>query len=586
MMLFISLALASAGFDPTTPAATFNGDETLTDDLSIRLWAEIARYSDPEPSIFGPVSYNPMTEWVDGFYTPHIATCFGDAQPDSGTFLVHVAPLIGLATGTPILFVPGAGDNASRGFITMAAHMDIAGRPVFALTFGTPHGDVFQHAEMLADAIAVVKARTGATQVDLVAHSKGGIAATIYTSNLADTAWPDADYVADGTRYRGDVRKLVLIATPLGGIDTAYRWPAGNYVAVDPDAAYSPTSWDTYYPYTTAYYWLTDDLSDQDLLADGADYFPGHRQMYARQDYPLPGSLPALGAYALQPDWYTTYEGGLGFSSHSEGIDVAVEAGGDLIASLASTGVDPAVRLYVLAGENPLMPNAAESEVASWFGEAWADLYERSTSAWSDLIADLIGDSLLSVGVTEAEIQGLASGALVLGEVTGPSDGLVFVRSATATDQLTARGATVVETAVVNLSHLDLLYASPITGELLIEDAGTDPDKAWQIALGERYTSEDTINWVDRALAEDEVDTEPGDTGGTTDTADTGAGTTGSTDETPDGTGTNPDDAGKQWVDGCACNSRGPGGFSGAVLIGLFALWGRRRRGPVGQTPI
>lgn len=582
MILLTTLALASAGFDPTTPEATFNGTEATTDDGTIRLWAEIARYRDPSPGLFGPVAYNGMTEWVDGFYTPHIATCFGTARPDAGTFLLHVGPSIGLATGTPILFVPGAGDNASRGFVTMAAHMDLAGRPVFAITFPTPHGDVFQHAELLADALAVVKARTGATRVDVVAHSKGGIAAAVYTSNLADTAWSEQAYPDEGTRYRGDVRKLVLIATPLGGIDTAYRWPAGNYAALDADEAFSPTSWDTWYPYTSAYWWLDEDLGDQDLLADGADYFPGHRQIYARQDYPLPGTLPQLGTYAVQPDWATTYEGGLGAVSHSEGIDAAVEAGGDLIAVLGATGVDPGVELYLLAGENPLMPNAAQALYAEWFGQALADLYDTSSAAWSQVISDLVGDALISVGVTEAEVQGLVSGDLTLGEITGPSDGLVFVSSATDAAQLTARGAVVTETKVVNLSHLDLLYASPITGELLIEDAATDPDKAWEAALGERYVEADTINWVERVLA-DEVDTggtDPVDTGDDTGVA-TDSGTPTPEDDTgpvTDTPGANPEEEGKQWVDGCACNIGRSAGLPLLPLALAGLLLGRRRR--------
>ena len=62
-----------------------------------------------------------------------------------------------IATGTPILFVPGAGDNASRGFITMATHMDELNRPVYALTFAHPHGDVFMQAELVANAIARIK---------------------------------------------------------------------------------------------------------------------------------------------------------------------------------------------------------------------------------------------------------------------------------------------------------------------------------------------------------------------------------------------------------------------------------------------
>jgi len=575
MITLVAYALATAGFDPASAEAVYNGTETYTDDGTIRLWAEIARYRDPDTTLFGAVAYNGLTEWVDGFYTPHVATCFGTSTPESGSFLLHVGTSIALARGTPILFVPGAGDNASRGFITMATHMDIEGRPTFALTFPTPHGDVYQHAELLADAIAVVKARTGAEQVDLVAHSKGGIATAVYLSNLADTAWDGGAYESVGTRYRRDVRKVVLIATPLGGIDTSFRWPAGNLVALDGDEAFSPSSWNTWYPYTTANPWVTEDLTDQDLMPDGADYFPGHRQIQARQAYPLPGELPALGLYALQPDWYTTYEGGFGFQSNSDGIDAVVEAGGNLLDRLAAAGVDADVRLYLLAGQNPLMPNAAQSLWADWFGETWADYFDAHSGQWSAFVAELVGDSLISVGVTEDEVQGLASGALVLGEITGPSDGLVFVDSATRADVLTARGATVEESKVVNLSHLDLLYASPITGELLVEDAGSDPEKAWQIALGERYTEADTINWVEGVLEEDDapVDTgeDTGDTGAPVDTDgtdDTGA----PTDDPP----TELDDSGKQWVGSCACStgSTPPLAWLG---LGLAALVLRRR---------
>ena len=65
-----------------------------------------------------------------------------------------MGPSSAIASGTPILFVPGAADNGSRGFITMAWHQDLIGRPVYALTFAHPHGDAFEQAELIADAIA------------------------------------------------------------------------------------------------------------------------------------------------------------------------------------------------------------------------------------------------------------------------------------------------------------------------------------------------------------------------------------------------------------------------------------------------
>ena len=161
LALLAAPAFATAGFDPTHAEAVFNGEETFTEDGTIRLWAEIARYSDPDTELFGPVGYNSATEWpAQDFYAPWIAACFGTQRPPSSDFLLHVGPSVAFNTGTPILFVPGTADNASRGFVTMAAHMDIAGRPVFALTFPHPHQDMFQQAELLADAVAVVRART------------------------------------------------------------------------------------------------------------------------------------------------------------------------------------------------------------------------------------------------------------------------------------------------------------------------------------------------------------------------------------------------------------------------------------------
>jgi hypothetical protein len=51
----------------------------------------------------------------------------------------------------------------------------------------------------------------------------------------------------------------------------------------------------------------------------------------------------------VQLDGYTTYEGGTGVFSTSDGIDAATEAGGDLIGARARNGADADVRRYVLA---------------------------------------------------------------------------------------------------------------------------------------------------------------------------------------------------------------------------------------------
>ncbi|MBM4368870.1 MAG: hypothetical protein FJ102_21830 [Deltaproteobacteria bacterium] len=573
-MMLVSLALATSGYDPAAPVEVYTGSEVEDIEGSVRLWSAIELHEDPDRTLFDAGEYNSVTAWPsDASWAPYIADCFQSQTPHTSRFLLHVGPSAAIASGTPVLFVPGAADNGSRGFITMAWHEDLLGKPVYAMTFAHPHGDVFQQAEQIADAIARIKARTGAAQVDVVAHSKGGIAAAIYASNSGGAAWGGA-YDRVGTPYQGDVRRLVLIATPLKGIDTAFRWSTGNYLSLEADSTFSPSAWEDYYPYGTATSWVSDDLRAQDFYAEEGDLFPGHRQIYARQDHPLPGSLSWLGPYAAQLDWYTTYEGGYGFYTYSEGIDGVVAAGGGVLAALQQNGVDPAVEVFLLSGSNPLMPNGYEDWAATQFGEGWAEFGKAERETWADVIASAVGEGAMSAELTEEELQGVLSGDLVIGEISGQSDGLVFLDSASDESMLTARGAVVVDSHIANLSHLDLLYASPITGELLVEAGAADDDDAWMISFGERYTEEDTIGLVEGWLADgdDGSGGDPGDTGepGASDTGGVDTGATSDLDEGQDAEepGTLPEECG-------ACN----GGQAAPGLLGLVAaILGLRRR--------
>ncbi len=560
--LVAALAQATTGFNPSTPAARLTDTETWDLSGEVKIWSAIERLEDTDRTLFESEDFNTLTEWpANNAFSPWVRESFGSARPASWNALLHMGPAEEVAVGTPILFIPGAGDNASRGFVTMATRMDRGWRPVYALTFAHPHGDMFQHAEQIANAIARIKARTGAAQVDLVAHSKGGVEAAIYLANAAGSNWDNSAYESVGTTYRGDVRRAVFIAAPLDGIDTAYRWPASNLASLDAETAMAPTSWDAYYPWGTANLLVVDDLSNQDFLTGDVDLFPGHRQLLRRQDHPLPGSMPWLGSYAAQPDWYTTYEGGVGFTSTSQGIDAAIADGGNLLDKLEAQGIDPDIEIYLLAGDNPMMPSAAGDFAAETYGEAYADMVGATSTAWADLISNAAGDGLDDSGITTEEIQGLAAGKLILGDITGPSDGLVFTTSSTYGDALTARGATVKETKVVSLSHMDLLYASPITGQLLVDAADEAPENAYMRPYGERYIEADTLGWVETVLADPESpdpsdDDEPGD-----DPAD------------PD------DDFGGDvgLQQGCeGCSSSGGSGAAFPIILGLLAL--RRKR--------
>ncbi len=412
-------------------------------------------------------------------------------------------------------------------------------------------------------------------EVDVVAHSKGAMAAAVYASNDNASGWGNTAYHQVGTTYRGDIRRLVLIAAPLNGIDTAWRWPAANTMLLDPDTAMAPSSWATWYPYTTANQFVTTDLEEQDFLPEEGDLFPGQRQLARRQSHALPGTMTWLGAYALQPDWYTTYEGGLGYWSWSDGIDEAIEAGGYLVAKIQKHGVDPDIELFLLAGENPLMHNGAEYQWGLLFGEAFVDVATSGVDAWAELLAYGVSEGTIATDFHEDELRGLAQGKLMLGEISGPSDGVVFIDSATHQGALTGRGAQIMETRVVDLAHLDLLYASPITGQILIDVGDSDPSEhGWMRAVGERYIEADTLGWVEGVLADPETPGDTGDTGQDTgDTGDTGpAHDTAQDSADPDA---NLEHEGGRFERNCdGCGGGTAGGW--AALLGLALL--RRRR--------
>jgi hypothetical protein len=194
--------------------------------------------------------------------------------------------------------------------------------------------------------------------------------------------------------------------------------------------------------------------------------------------------------------------------SRSDGIDRAIGAGGDVISRLERVGVDPDVAVTLLAGTNPLMPNGDEELVAQFARLGRLTDYGE--------MLQKVTDHGFPVAADSDELGGLEDGWLVLGEVTGPSDGLVFVTSATHEAAITARGAVVREVRTANLSHLDLLYASPITGDLLEQAADQGgPDEQWMRGVGRRYTEEDTIGWLDGVLADPPPPDETGETGET-----------------------------------------------------------------------
>lgn len=347
-------------------------------------WTELLRDRDPN---FVQRNFHPRQRQRD----PEVVAAFGTDTPHSGDVLLHYAgdpPPDAPRRTTPVLLVHGASkagtfwwdphENGSEQGLPQKLRDQ--GFQVYFVSFAHNHDDNFLQAEQMANAIERVKELTGREQVDLVAHSKGAMAARLYTSDVREE-WM--------TPYRGDVRRLVFVGAPLGGIDFSFRHPSANYALYgdsDDPRLNAPISWEKMMAWGRMV-----DTSDVGFSQKGSDYWPGQRQMLARWDQ-------RYGLSAVEPDWYTTYNGGRGFVSRSNGIDHYIEQGGSLIERLNRTPVDPRVEVAVLAGDRPNIPG-------------------------------------------------------IVNEFTGPSDGLLFVRSALATSP----GTNVVARDVLDLHHKALV---------------------------------------------------------------------------------------------------------------------------------
>ena len=132
---------------------------------------------------------------------PSVVATSSDAASD-GT-----VPGPGAVSPTPVLLVPGWSDTGSA-LARLRERFVEAGWPashVVAVTFRDPTGGNYQHAGEISEAVELLLARTGARQLDVVAHSMGGLAARVYM--LENPA---------------RVRRVVFMATPHRGTTAAY----------------------------------------------------------------------------------------------------------------------------------------------------------------------------------------------------------------------------------------------------------------------------------------------------------------------------------------------------------------------------
>jgi len=127
----------------------------------------------------------------------------------------------------PVLLVPGWFDSA-RDLAAIRIHLLGAGwrtGHVATLTFGEPTGSNVAHAAELDTAITTLLAETGADQVDVVAHSMGGLATRWYLMTRPDSR----------------VRRVVFLGSPHRGTLSAHLAWGGGREEMMPDSPFLET---------------------------------------------------------------------------------------------------------------------------------------------------------------------------------------------------------------------------------------------------------------------------------------------------------------------------------------------------------
>jgi hypothetical protein len=182
----------------------------------------------------------------------------GPTRPEARLVLLHVGPrsAAGLCQSTkpPILLVHGAlqngnvwllpggnngsggtypGTTQSTGFVQA---LEATGRCTYAVSFGSFHGDNYNQAINLVNAIERIKALTGRAKVDVLAWSKGVLPADLYIGDVA--SWTDfgtkhferlaAEQARRVPPFQSDVHSYVALSGPHLGIDLNFRHPYDN----------------------------------------------------------------------------------------------------------------------------------------------------------------------------------------------------------------------------------------------------------------------------------------------------------------------------------------------------------------------
>lgn len=404
---FLLLASAALATDRFTgePEAVLEGTDAAP-------WALIERHGDPHPRFPQELFHRKLHQFF-----PQVIQGFGTKTPHSSKFLLHVAPGWDQATRpVPVLLLPGANDDATRRYARplsthhddfattpgLMQHLAAEGFAVFAISFSHYHGDNRFQGEAVANAITRIRQLLGhegdeGFKVDLITYSKGAMAARCYLTD-AGQWYGDSRFL---TPYRGDVRRVIFQAGPIGGLDLPYRYYAYNLSLLSNDVP-GPVGCES-----MMIYGFTKSAGDLYILSG---CWTGQLQMLSDTlDLGVPygplSATPDAGYSAL-----VLKKGGSSLILKSPGLDAAIAAGGSMIERMNERGLPPDVTASLVAGTKPVIFDELHPHIP------------------------------------------LVSGM----QVAAPNDGLLFLASAFHEKGLTARGAKVTAKKSFFLNHIEL----------------------------------------------------------------------------------------------------------------------------------
>lgn len=397
----VALVLASA------PAAA-TGSRTLEATFTnvANGWVKVERWNDGSTG-FAAEDYPPDGR---GDHDGQRKTFFGTGRPASSRFLLYYAP--GWDTGakpTPVLLVHGANDTADRAW---ANPNELGGFGCGAST--CPNNGLMQFLSNRGFRVFAItfphKQGDNYYQAEQIYDAIEIVRTRTGASKVDVIGWSKGAFAsrmyasgvkkAWGTAYAGNIGKLILLGAPNGGYDYPFRHGWSHNFSIFPECGGAVNAPS---PHTRMVcYGVWRDHPELSIYSTTTgNFFPGQKQMLARWDSMSP--LPTL-----EQDWYTTYHGGLGFYTDGPGIDHAINQG-SLVAQIRQASIPAAVKTYLLCGDASDIPT-------------------------------------------------------IHNEHTGPSDGVVFIRSCSSTTGIGTVGGNVLATGV---NHLQLGWAQSAMDQVL-----------------------------------------------------------------------------------------------------------------------